>query len=56
MKAFRRWLTKPVVSIADALLAAASTSAADILKLAWNWRSAALMSITCVTTACSCPG
>jgi len=36
MKAFRRWLTKPVISIADGMAIASLTLAADAMKLGWH--------------------
>ena len=36
MKAFRRWLTQPVVSIADALILLTATVSADALRLGWH--------------------
>ena len=46
MKAFRRWLTKPIVSIADLLLLLTATIAADALKLGWHLPWPAILAIT----------
>ena len=36
MNAFRRWLTKPAISIADGIAIASLTIAADAIKLGWH--------------------
>ena len=36
VKAFWRWVTKPVVSVADAMLMATVVIAADAMHLAWH--------------------
>ena len=36
MGAFRRWLTKPAISIADGIAIASLTLAADAIKLGWH--------------------
>ena len=45
MKAFRRWLTMPVISIADGLLLVTAVIAADALKLAWHLPWPAVLTI-----------
>jgi len=36
VKAFWRWLTQPVISVADGLLMAGTVLAADVMNLAWH--------------------
>ena len=36
MKAFWRWLTRPVISVADAMLMASCVLGADALNLSWH--------------------
>jgi len=45
MKAFRRWLAKPVISIADGRLLATATITADALKLGWHLPWPAILAI-----------
>lgn len=51
MKTFWHWLTKPVISIADGLLIAAATLAADAMKLAWHLPWGVILAIVFAITA-----
>jgi hypothetical protein len=45
MRAFWRWLTSPVISVADGLIMATATISADALKLAWHLPWPAVLAI-----------
>ena len=50
MQAFRRWLTKPAISIADGLMYTACTLGAEAMKLGWHLPWPAILAIVAGTT------